>query len=138
MLNVGVVGVGYWGPNMVRNFHAHSETNIKVCCDLRDERLKYIQNSFPSVMTTTKYDDLLNNDELIVVCTPVFTHYELAKAALNAGKHVLIEKPMTSTSAQGKEILELAEKKGLRVFVDHTFLFTGAVGKMKEVIESKK
>ena len=138
MLNVGVVGVGYWGPNMVRNFHAHSETNIKVCCDLRDERLKYIQNSFPSVMTTTKYDDLLNNDELnlIVVCTPVFTHYELAKAALNAGKHVLIEKPMTSTSAQGNEILELAEKKGLRVFVDHTFLFTGAVGKMKEVIES--
>ena len=138
MLNVAVVGVGYWGPNMIRNFYAHPQTNIKLCCDLKEERLKFIKSSFPTVVGTTNYNDILEDTgiDLVVVCTPVFTHYELAKAALNAGKHVLIEKPMTSTSAQGEEILELAEKKGLKVFVDHTFLFTGAVRKMREVIEN--
>jgi predicted dehydrogenase len=138
MINVAVVGVGYWGPNLIRNFHAHSKTNVKICCDLKEERLKFIYNSFPSVKTTTDYAKLLNDKdiELIAVCTPVFTHYELAKAALNAGKHVLIEKPMTSTSAQGEELLELADKKDLKIFVDHTFLFTGAVRKIKEVIEN--
>jgi predicted dehydrogenase len=137
MINVAVVGVGYWGPNLIRNFHAHSKTHVKICCDHREERLKFIYNSFPSVKTTIDYAELLNNKdiELIAVCTPVFTHYELAKAALNAGKHVLIEKPMTSTSAQGEELLELADKKNLKIFVDHTFLFTGAVKKIKEVID---
>jgi predicted dehydrogenase len=138
MLNVAVVGVGYWGPNMIRNFHAHPKTNVKICCDLKEERLNFIKGSFPAVDITTNYKDILGDTtiDLVVVCTPVFTHYELAKEALNAGKHVLIEKPMTSTSAQGKEILDLAKKRGLRVFVDHTFLFTGAVRKMKEVIEN--
>jgi predicted dehydrogenase len=138
MINVAVVGVGYWGPNMIRNFYAHPETNVKVCCDLKEDRLRFIQNSFPAVAVTTNYDEVLKDNEidLVVVCTPVFTHYELAKRALNVGKHVLIEKPMTSTSAQGEELLELAEKKNLKVFVDHTFLFTGAVKKIKEVIEN--
>ena len=138
MLNVAVVGVGYWGPNMIRNFFAHPQTNVKTCCDLKEERLKFIQNSFPAVAVTNDYNTILKDAEidLVVVCTPVFTHYEIAKAALNAGKHVLIEKPMTSTSAQSEELVELAEKKGLKVFVDHTFLFTGAVRKMKEVIDS--
>ena len=137
MLNVAVVGVGYWGPNMIRNFYAHPETNVKLCCDLREERLKNIQSSFPAVAVTTEYKDILsdNSIDLVVVCTPVFTHYELAKGALSAGKNVLIEKPMTSTSNQAQELLELADRKGLRVFVDHTFLFTGAVRKMKEIIE---
>ncbi len=138
MINVAVVGVGYWGPNLIRNFHAHSKTNVKICCDLNNERLEYIYNTFPSVKTTTDYTELLNDKdiELIAVCTPVFTHYELAKAALNAGKHVLIEKPMTSTSLQGEELLELADKKNLKIFVDHTFLFTGAVRKIKQVIDN--
>ncbi|MEJ2544735.1 MAG: Gfo/Idh/MocA family oxidoreductase [Calditrichaceae bacterium] len=137
MLNVAVVGVGYWGPNMIRNFHAHPQTNVKLCCDLKEERLNFIKGSFPSVEITTNYNDILKDKmiDLVVVCTPVFTHYELAISALKAGKHVLIEKPMTSTSSQGEEILELAEKKDLKVFVDHTFLFTGAVKKMKEIID---
>jgi predicted dehydrogenase len=123
---------------MIRNFHAHNKTDVKICCDLSEERLSFIHKSFPSVKTTTDYKEILNDKEieLIVVCTPVFTHYELAKAALDAGKHVLIEKPMTSTSAQGEKLLELAEKKGVKVFVDHTFLFTGALRKMKDVIEN--
>jgi len=137
MLNIAVVGVGYWGPNMIRNFYAHPETNVKLCCDLREERLRYIQSSFPAVAVTTDYNDVLKDKsiDLVVVCTPVFTHYELAKGALSAGKNVLIEKPMTSTSDQGKKLLELADQKGLKVFVDHTFLFTGAVRKMKEIID---
>jgi len=138
MINVGVVGVGYWGPNIIRNFHAHQETDVKMCADLNKKRLDFINSNFPAIKTTTDYKEILqdNDIDLVAVCTPVFSHYEIAKAALEAGKHVLIEKPMTSTSAQGEELLEIADKKGLRVFVDHTFLFTGAVMKMKEVIDS--
>lgn len=137
MLNVGVVGVGYWGPNIIRNFHAHQETNVKICADLNQKRLDFIKSNFPIIKTTLKYEEILKDNEidLVVVCTPVFSHFEIAKSALEAGKHVLIEKPMTSTSMQAKELLDIAEKKGLRVFVDHTFLFTGAVMKMKEIIE---
>ncbi len=138
MINVGVVGVGYWGPNIIRNFHAHPGTNVKMCADLNKKRLDYINSNFPVIKTTTDYKEILqdNDIDLVAVCTPVFSHYEIAKAALGAGKHVLIEKPMTSTSVQAEELLDIAEKKGLRVFVDHTFLFTGAVRKMKEVIDN--
>ena len=136
MLKVGVVGVGYWGPNLIRNFIASPDTEMKMCCDLRRERLDYINSLYPTIEVTDNCKEVVENPEieLVVICTPVFTHYEIAKKALEAGKHVLIEKPMTSTSAEGEELLEIAEKKGLRIFVDHTFVFTGAVQKIKDLI----
>ncbi len=138
MINVGVVGIGYWGPNIIRNFYSHPETHVKMCCDLKDERLQFVEKTYPAIETTNEYKDVLKNTEidLIAICTPVFTHYELAREALKAGKHVLIEKPMTSTSAQAEELINLAEQKNRKIFVDHTFLFTGSVKKIKEVIGS--
>lgn len=138
MINVGVVGIGYWGPNIIRNFYSHPETQVKMCCDLKDERLQFVEKTYPAIETTNEYKDVLKSTEidLVAICTPVFTHYELAREALKAGKHVLIEKPMTSTSAQAEELINLAEQKNRQIFVDHTFLFTGSVKKIKEVIES--
>jgi predicted dehydrogenase len=140
MLNVSVVGVGYWGPNLIRNLVANSKTNIEICCDLKEERLASIRKTYPSLRTTKDYSEITNDPkiDLIAICTPVFTHYEIAKAALEAGKHVLIEKPMTSTSIQSEELLNLAEKKNLKIFVDHTFVYTGAVRKIKELIKSNE
>jgi predicted dehydrogenase len=136
MLRVGVVGVGYWGPNLIRNFVANPGTEMKMCCDLRRERLDHIKSLYPAIQVTDNCQEILQSPDLdlVVICTPVFTHYELAKKALEAGKHVLIEKPMTSTSAEGEELLNIAEQKGLHIFVDHTFIFTGAVGKIKDLV----
>jgi predicted dehydrogenase len=138
MIEVGVVGVGYWGPNIIRNFVSNKKTQINTCCDLNQDRLDSISSIYPSLKTTKDHNDIINNPEidLVAVCTPVFSHYEIAKLALEAGKHVLIEKPMTSTSAQSEELVNLAEQKGLQIFVDHTFVFTGAVKKIKEVVQS--
>jgi predicted dehydrogenase len=138
MLNVSVIGIGYWGPNLVRNFAANPNARVVACCDLAQNRLDFIRRSYPAVETTTDYRRIIRDPttDLIVVCTPVSTHFEIARAALLAGKHVLIEKPMTATSAQAEELVELAERKRLRVFVDHTFIYTGAVRRIKELIES--
>lgn len=138
MINVGVVGVGYWGPNIIRNFISNKETHINLCCDLKQERLDRIRNTYPSLNTTKDYKEIISDPkiDLVAVCTPVFSHYEIAKAALNAGKNVLIEKPMTSTSKQSEELVNIAEQKGLQIFVDHTFVYTGAVKKIKEVVQS--
>lgn len=138
MINVGVIGVGYWGPNMIRNFSASRRTNMKICCDIREERLNFVKAQYPAVEVTTECNKVIKNPdiELVAVCTPVYTHFQLAKAALEAGKHVLIEKPMTASSQEADQLLELAEKKNLKIFVDHTFLFTGAVRKIKELIKS--
>jgi predicted dehydrogenase len=137
MVRVGVIGVGYWGPNLIRNFVANPNTEMKICCDLRRERLDYIKSLYPAIKTADNCKEVVESTDidLVAICTPVFTHYELAKKSLEAGKHVLIEKPMTSTSAEGEELLNLAEQKGLHIFVDHTFLFTGAVVKIKELIK---
>ena len=136
MLKVGVIGVGYWGPNLIRNFVANKNTDMSRCCDLRRERLDYITSLYPTIKVTESCEEIVNSPDIdiIAICTPVFTHYEIAKKALEAGKHVLIEKPMTSTSAEGEELLEIAQKKGLHIFVDHTFVFTGAVKKIKDLI----
>jgi len=138
MLRVGVIGVGYWGPNLIRNFVANPGTEMKMCCDLRRERLDYINSLYPAIKTSDSCKEVVESAEidLVAICTPVFTHYELAKKSLEAGKHVLIEKPMTSTSAEGEELLNLAEQKGLHIFVDHTCIFTGAVVKIKELIKT--
>lgn len=138
-MKIAVVGYGYWGPNLVRNFSWLGGTQVKYVCDLDQNRLDRVKNQFPNVeVVTTDYNQVLEDPEVdaIAIATPVNSHYALAKAALNAGKHVLLEKPMTDNVEQGQEIVDLAKSKNLILMVDHTFLYTGAVKKIKEVIDS--
>src|SRR5688572_9207999 len=138
-INVGVIGYGYWGPNIVRNFFSAANCTVKTVADGRPERLAVLAKIFPTINGVAKAEDIINDTSIdaVVIATPVFTHFALAKKALENGKHVLIEKPMTSTVAEAEELIELAEKKGLTLMADHTFLYTGAVQKMKELIEDK-
>lgn len=138
MLNVGIIGVGYWGPNIIRNFAASKNARVVSCADLKRERLDFIAARYPTIKSTTDFMEIINDPgvDAVAICTPVFTHFEIAQAALNAGKHVLVEKPMTSTTAQAQELINLAERRKRVLMVDHTFLFTGAVMKIKETIES--
>lgn len=134
---VGILGLGYWGPNLVRNFLSQKEVTKVIGCDQKDERLKFIANRFPSVHLISDCEELMNGEaDIIVIATPVDTHYKLAKKALESGKHIWVEKPFTSSSAQAEELIELAERKNLKIFVDHTFIYNGAVRKMKELVES--
>jgi predicted dehydrogenase len=136
VMNVGVVGYGYWGPNLVRNFMSLEGLRVKAVSDLNKNRLGTIGSLFPSIAVTTDYTDLIKDPEIeaIIVATPVSSHYAIAKAALEAGKHCFVEKPLTQTSAQAQELIEIAERKGVHLFVDYTFLFTGAVQKMKQLV----
>ena len=138
MVHLGVIGVGYWGPNIIRNAISNHNFRVPKCSDLKQQRMDYITSLYPTIKTTKKYSDIINDPEIdaVAICTPVFSHFEIASAALKAGKHILIEKPMTSTAAQAEELINLAEQKNLTVLVDHTFLFTGAVRKIKEIIDS--
>ena len=137
MLNIGVIGYGYWGPNVVRNFRGLEKVRVVSLSDINAEALKRAMRVYPDLKTTTDYHDLTASAELdaVAIATPVFTHFELAKSALENGKHVFVEKPFTSTVRQAEELIELAEKKNLKIMVDHTFLFTGAVKKIKELID---
>lgn len=137
-ITIGVIGYGYWGPNIVRNFFSLDNCKVKSVADERAERLLVLARSFPSISGINNADAIINDTTIdaVVIATPVFTHFELAKKALEKGKHVLIEKPMTSTVAESEELISLAEQKGLMLMVDHTFLYTGAVQKMKELIDS--
>ncbi|MEJ2616183.1 MAG: Gfo/Idh/MocA family oxidoreductase [Ignavibacteriaceae bacterium] len=138
-MKVGIIGLGYWGPNLVRNFLAHNQVESVIACDKRHDRLKFIKSKFPSVILTENCSDLINGKlDIIAIATPVDTHFKLAKRALEAGKHIWVEKPFTSTSAQAEELIEIAEAKKLKIFVDHTFIYTGAVRKMKELVDSKE
>ena len=129
ILNTAVVGCGYWGPNLIRNFYALPESNVKKVCDLDSKRLAHIKNLFSDVETTTKFESLINDSSLdaIVIATPVNSHFELAKASLLAGKHTFIEKPMASSTEQCQKLIELAEKENLTLMVGHTFIYTPAV-----------
>ncbi|MBF0522818.1 MAG: Gfo/Idh/MocA family oxidoreductase [Candidatus Omnitrophica bacterium] len=137
MLNVGVIGYGYWGPNIVRNFMALDQTDVGMVCDLNAAVLKKVKSLYPTIEVTQDYKEVLRSAkiDIVAVVTPVSSHYELAKAALESGKHVFIEKPFTATSKQAQDLVELAEKKNLKIMVDHTFIFTGAVRKIKEMID---
>jgi predicted dehydrogenase len=137
-MNIAIIGFGYWGPNLVRNFNAVNECKVKYVCDFRAERLALVNKQYPSVTTTNNVEDALNDTSVdaVVIATPVFTHFSLAQKALLKGKHVLIEKPMTSTSAEALELQQLAQKMNKLLMVDHTFLYTGAVQKMKQLITS--
>jgi predicted dehydrogenase len=135
-INIGVIGYGYWGPNIVRNFFATRACTVKMVADGRPERLQLLSKIFPSIQAVKDGEEILNNKEIdaVVIATPVFTHFALAKRALLMGKHVLIEKPMTSSVKEADELINLATQKGLTLMADHTFLYTGAVEKMKEII----
>ena len=138
MINVGVIGYGYWGPNMVRNFYANKDARVAWVCDLSKDRLALVESGYPTVKTTTDHKDILKDSgvDAVVISTPVSAHFPLAQEALESGKHVLLEKPMTSTVEQSEKLVDLAEKKKRTLMVDHTFLYTGAVRKMKELVQS--
>ena len=137
MLRVGVIGYGYWGPNIVRNFHAIDGFRVDTVCDKSAECLQRAKRAYPSINTTADASEVLESPEIdvVAVITPVWSHYELAKAALNNGKHVFVEKPFTCNSWQAEELIELADRKGLKIMVDHTFLFTGAVRKIRQLVD---
>ncbi len=138
-MKVAVIGYGYWGPNLVRNFSWLDGVEVKYVCDLDSDRLGKVRNLFPNVsVTTTDYSEILNDESIdaVAVATPVNTHFQLSKLALEAGKHVLIEKPMTDNVADARKLVALASKVNRILMVDHTFLYTGAVIKMKELAES--
>jgi predicted dehydrogenase len=137
-LRVGVIGYGYWGPNIVRNLHGQKNAEAVMVCDKSSAALGRVRKAYPAIETALDPLDVLRSPEVdaVAIITPVWTHYELAKMALEYGKHVFIEKPFTSNSAQGEELLELAARKKLTIMVDHTFLFTGAVRKIKELTDS--
>ncbi len=138
MINIGVIGFGYWGPNIVRNFSGCGGARVTMVCDQRAGALQKAQKSFPDLRVTTDPRELITSPDIdaVAIVTPVWTHFELAKSALGNGKHVFVEKPFTSTAAQAEELIEIAERKHLLIMVDHTFLFTAAVRKIHQYIES--
>jgi predicted dehydrogenase len=135
---VGVVGCGYWGPNLVRNFRGLPNCNLRAMCDVSEPRLKHLRSLYPDVEGLTDFEHLLNGVGLdaVVVATPVKHHHALAKASLLAGKHTFIEKPMASSSAECEELIEIAERKGLVLMVGHTFLYSAPVRKIVEIVEA--
>jgi predicted dehydrogenase len=138
MIKVGVIGYGYWGPNIVRNLHGLDSTRCEMVCDKSPSALARARKAYPSIRAVSDPAEVLRSPDIdaVAVITPVWTHYELAKMALENGKHVFIEKPFTSNAAQAEELIELAARKKLTIMVDHTFLFTGAVRKIRELTES--
>lgn len=138
-INIGVIGYGYWGPNLVRTFADLPGAKVVAVSDFKIERLAKVQSRYPAVKVTTDSQDLFAdpNIDAIAIATPVSTHYDLALAALQAGKHVLVEKPMTVNSEQAIRLIEEAQQRNLVLMVDHTFVYTGAVRKMQELVASK-
>lgn len=139
-MEAAIIGIGYWGPNLVRNFLGNNSINKVYAFDINIDRSSIIKKRFPEISIVENIKDVFDNKsiEIVVIATPVDTHFELAQKALEAGKHIWVEKPYTSTSEQAIELNILAESKGLTIFVDHTFIYTGAVRKMKELIEKKE
>ena len=137
IIKFGVVGYGYWGPNVVRNLDRLDQTKVVAVCDKSVAARRKVAKAYPDVLVTDDAASLMTSPEIdaIAVVTPVWTHYELAKAALENGKHVFVEKPFTSNAAQALELIELAARKNLKIMVDHTFLFTGAVQKIKQLLQ---
>ncbi|HXY55777.1 MAG TPA: Gfo/Idh/MocA family oxidoreductase [Nitrospirota bacterium] len=139
MINIGVIGYGYWGPNIVRNFTSIDGTRVLGICDSDPKAMDRARRSYPHVVTTRDCNDILASSEIdaIAVITPVSTHFDLARKALENGKHVFVEKPFTATVEQAEELISLAGRKKLTIMVDHTFIFTGAVRKIKQLINEK-
>ena len=137
MINIGVIGYGYWGPNLVRNFAELDGASMAAVADLDPKKLEIVKRRYPGARVTTKFQDLLDDPSIhaIAIATPVNTHFDLGMAALKAGKHLWLEKPMTETLEQGSQLVEEARKRDLVLLVDHTFVYTGAVRRMAEIIK---
>ncbi len=138
MIGIGLVGFGYWGPNLARNFQSLPQYQLAAICEMNPERAALASQNYPTAAVTTDYAAMLDMDgiDAIVIATPVSTHFELTRAALLAGKDVLVEKPFTRTSAEARELIDLAETRGRIIAVDHTFLYTGAVQTIKRLVEA--
>jgi len=136
-MNFGVIGYGYWGPNVVRNLMTLEESQVLKIAEMSPNARKRAQRAYPEIEITTDASEVVTSPKIdaVAVITPVWTHYELAKAALENGKHVFVEKPFTSNSAQAEELINLARRKNLKIMVDHTFLFTGAVRKITQFLD---
>lgn len=137
MIRVGVIGYGYWGPNVVRNFHNTEGFRLEAVCDKSPDSLHKARKSYPELTLTQDAVEMIRSRDIdvVAVVTPAWTHFQLAKAALENGKHVFVEKPFTWNSAEAEELIELAERKRLKIMVDHTFLFTGAVRKIRQMVD---
>lgn len=140
MFNIGVIGYGYWGPNLVRNFSEVTEARVLAVADLDQNRLRLAKVRYPSIETTTDIQDLLSNPDIdaIAIATPVRSHFAIALQVLTAGKHVFVEKPLTQTAEEAERLIVEAEKRNLVLHVDHTFIYTGAVRKIRELVESNE
>jgi predicted dehydrogenase len=135
---MALVGAGYWGPNLIRNVYENARASLEIVCDLDKYKLEKVKKRYPAIHTTTCYQDLLQSVSIdaIVIATPVNTHYTLARQALIHGKHVLVEKPMCMTTHECIELIALAEEKNLTLMVDHTFVYHGAVQRIKKELDS--
>lgn len=138
MIGVGVVGYGYWGPNLVRNFDARANGRVAAVCDSRQEQLDRVKALYPSARTYLRLEDMLDDDEVqaVAVATPVDTHYPLAMQCLEADRHVFVEKPLTSSVETAESLVAEARRRGRTLMVDHTFLYTGAVRKLRELVDA--
>ncbi|PKV75511.1 Gfo/Idh/MocA family protein [Pontibacter ramchanderi] len=140
MINVGIIGYGYWGPNLVRNFFAANDCRVISVAEARPERLRLLEKIFPTIKGVSDAAEIIYDPKIdaVVIATPVATHFTLAHKALAEGKHVLLEKPMTSSTEEAELLINLAEQKRVLLMVDHTFLYTGAVQKMRDLVDSRE
>ncbi len=139
MLNIGIIGYGYWGKNILRNFAANAEVSVAALCDTNPSVLDYIQQTYPELALFSRYQEMIASPQLdaIAIITPTSTHFELAQQCLRHGKHIFIEKPFVTTTAEAEQLINLAEQKQLKIMVDHTFLFSSSVRKIKELIDDE-
>ena len=140
MIYTAVIGAGYWGPNWVRNFISHPKIQLEMVCDIQPERLEKIRQMYPFLNTTQELRPILDHPkiELVAICTPVQSHFSLAAQCIRAGKHVLLEKPMTASLEEAQKLLELANRHQVHIFVDHTYIFTGAVQAIKHLLNANE
>jgi predicted dehydrogenase len=138
MTKIAVIGCGYWGPNLIRNFYSIPDSQMDICCDKDAQRLRHIKQLYPHVRTTQDAEDIFKDKTIDAVCiaTPISTHYQLAKKALTANKHILVEKPFTSDSGQAEELISMARKKKRIIMVGHTFEYSAPVNKIKEILKA--
>ena len=138
-MKVAIIGYGYWGPNLLRNFWKNSNFQVTYVVDLQQSRLNLVKRDYPTITTSTNYDDVINDSSIdcIVIATPVYSHYKLAKQALKSNKHVLIEKPLTNSYRTSKELIDLAKKLKCVLIVDNTYLYTSAIQKISKIVHPK-
>lgn len=137
MIRIAVIGYGYWGPNLVRNFQETEDACVVYCCDTDPQRLTKAKSKYPLLSFTNDFEEVMRDTTIdaVVIATPVATHYLLARKAMENGKHVLLEKPATTSTAEAEKLINLAQQRNLTFMVDHTFIYSGAVRKMKEIVD---